>query len=801
MKVSWETKKRLQENSDTTPAGDEESNAMSWLIASFYGSGFQHTSQAAYLQKSKASKFTRLAKGDSQVVFTGNATWHCILICEDGSIYEPFAEWRHKTSTIWIHKQDGVPLQRDYKSLTGKEFTSPLFRDGPEQLPGTADCMFYVLAYKWALASSTQMNGLALDRRRLRPWFVTMIDEMSVLPPPMKSQFGAATVTKEPSIAEPGTVDPRTEEPSTEEPEFGASAVVDPTTGGAETEKPSNPGASAPPIAEKPSLGGTTEDPSITWAPAPPTAKEASTEEPSTEEQTEDPSTEKPEFGASAAVDPPASDAETESQFSAIDAIETDELDNIDSPVNNFAKRKLFSSQLGNDLHHLKHNSVSVKDNDSCNNCAAGEAMYEVASDEYDRNGRIHLVCVNEQHGEADDSVGSDERCLILKQGDGLTALLVDAPMNSKYARAVATLMELMPFRISTTDGLEFEAYGCLNIDSVRSLDKLARRLAENGAPINDFRWKFTGGYSYQQRAAAHVTSVWQQCAPMRKLAGSNTAGGGGCFGEDKAASVPGRQDVRRRFPNTELSANSIFVDAGAGSGVNFLISELDKENCPTLILLDNSPTCNNVAETLQRRHFDSAPAVVAMQDVKENPEENWLHGVTHVQTYFGHALNGLSNGSRSGTPSDVNFLKSVFGNPTLVEYNTTKYPGHVLRELAKADEELNAYVREFDVVQIEGLNQRETRIHVWMYVRKQEYRSKSTPEVSSFVKRLVTIAKRRELDSQLACEINGDDAEDTIGDNVTLIVDGREFRSQPMTSLTARKDGKMYVGLLSPCL
>jgi len=166
-KLTRESKDRVDAWPEGKNAGNsEEGNFLAFLFDKQNGLDFQHTSRQAHVRDPALSAFELLKDNESQLLFTGKTTFHCILVLSDGSIYEPMRRWRHTRSNIWGAHSNGRQLKLDYLALTGKRFNdeNPIFRNGPAQEDGTVDCMFYALHYKHTLGGTLDFGSAS------KPW-------------------------------------------------------------------------------------------------------------------------------------------------------------------------------------------------------------------------------------------------------------------------------------------------------------------------------------------------------------------------------------------------------------------------------------------------------------------------------------------------------------------------------------------------------------------------------------------------------------------------------------------------------
>jgi hypothetical protein len=163
------------------PGSSDEGDAVAHFLCDAFAHRFQSMtwSEKTRDRSGHGHCFVRLQENESQVVFTGDETFHYILVLHDGSVYDPIMPWRHHDSPPWEAK--GV--REDYKRLTGKSFgKSVVFLDGPEQ-SNEVDCMFYALAFKWALGKTADTQRAArffVKSPDLRRWVLKIIDEQSV---------------------------------------------------------------------------------------------------------------------------------------------------------------------------------------------------------------------------------------------------------------------------------------------------------------------------------------------------------------------------------------------------------------------------------------------------------------------------------------------------------------------------------------------------------------------------------------------------------------------------------------------
>jgi hypothetical protein len=171
------------------------------------------------------------------------------------------------------------------------------------------------------------------------------------------------------------------------------------------------------------------------------------------------------------------------------------------------------------------------------------------------------------------------------------------------------------------------------------------------------------------------------------------------------------------------LNSEAVLFDAGCGSGVTMTVYHDDLRRHPkALWLMDNNPQCTKVANSIlddeSNACYGGKPIVISLMDTdKLRPED--LYGVTHTTMFPGHAPPAYMDTQRS-RDEVTDFVLKILNNTTTVEFNSTKHTVAYLARLAIHSPELSAALERYTVIRIKGLKQRETRLQVYMYIRRE---------------------------------------------------------------------------------
>ena len=142
------------------------------------------------------------------------------------------------------------------------------------------------------------------------------------------------------------------------------------------------------------------------------------------------------------------------------------------------------------------------------------------------------------------------------------------------------------------------------------------------------------------------------------------------------------------------------------------------------LLLVDSNPSCLEVTKSIANDDSDCLyedKPIATREFNLDNLRTGDLEGVTHTTEYPGYPppKNLPSTKDRTLTRSTELTIK-ILGNPTTIEFNSTKLTLPNLAALATNSPQLSQLLEEYSAVRIKGLPQRETNLTVWMYIKRQ---------------------------------------------------------------------------------
>ena len=178
-----------------------------------------------------------------------------------------------------------------------------------------------------------------------------------------------------------------------------------------------------------------------------------------------------------------------------------------------------------------------------------------------------------------------------------------------------------------------------------------------------------------------------------------------------------------RALLGAPLNGDAVLLDAGCGSGAAMNVFNDDPSTHPrALLLVDSNASCLQVAKCIADDEsdciYEDKPISTREFNLHDLQDDD-LEGVTHVTEYPGYPPFKNQHSAKERTRSTELAIK-ILGNPTTIEFNSTKLTLPYLAALALDSPLLSRLLEEYIAVQITGLHQRETRLTVWMYIKRQ---------------------------------------------------------------------------------
>ena len=178
-----------------------------------------------------------------------------------------------------------------------------------------------------------------------------------------------------------------------------------------------------------------------------------------------------------------------------------------------------------------------------------------------------------------------------------------------------------------------------------------------------------------------------------------------------------------RALLGASLNSDAVLLDAGCGSGAAMNVFNGDPSTHPrALLLVDSNASCLQVVRRIADDDsdcvYESKPIATKEFNLNDLQGDD-LAGVTHIAEYPGHPPNKNMQSGKDRTRSTELAIK-ILGNPTTIEFNSTKLTLPNLAALAVNSPQLSQLLKEYIVVKIKGLPQRETNLTVWMYIKRK---------------------------------------------------------------------------------
>ena len=140
------------------------------------------------------------------------------------------------------------------------------------------------------------------------------------------------------------------------------------------------------------------------------------------------------------------------------------------------------------------------------------------------------------------------------------------------------------------------------------------------------------------------------------------------------------------------------------------------------LLLVDSNPSCLEVTKSIANDDSDCLyedKPIATREFNLDKLRTGDLEGVTHITEYPGYPPLKSQPSAKERTRNTELAIK-ILGNPTTIEFNSTKLTLPNLAAYAVHSPQLSQLLKEYIVVRIKGLPQRETSLTVWMYIKRQ---------------------------------------------------------------------------------
>ena len=141
------------------------------------------------------------------------------------------------------------------------------------------------------------------------------------------------------------------------------------------------------------------------------------------------------------------------------------------------------------------------------------------------------------------------------------------------------------------------------------------------------------------------------------------------------------------------------------------------------VLLVDSNPLCVKVTRSIADDDvnfvYEDKPIATREYNLDALQDDD-LNGVTHVTEYPGHPPHNQNLDSEKERLRSTKLAIKILGNPTTIEFNSTKLTLPYLASLALHSTRLSQLLEEYIAVRIKGLFQRETKLTVWMYIKRQ---------------------------------------------------------------------------------